>query len=177
MRRFTSLSLLVLLILLVVAAPAGAKVKLLPTEVEIAGGGFTQITSTSNWQRVVGEGTGTLELGDLYEDVGVVMTQRFAGWDGKYAAGLLGKTVMGDITITAANGDVLVGTYRGEIYEVDGGFDPELPLVWAFADLTFRRGTGQFRGVTGTVEVEVGRCFSFGVMGFGILPGATVTIR
>jgi hypothetical protein len=178
MRRFTSLSLLVLLILLAVAAPAGAKFKAYPEPVGIGGGAFTEITTTAGSSgRAVGVGFGELTLGEFDEAVSVVMTQSYAGWNGKHPADLLGETTKGEITITAENGDVLVGTYRGEVDEIVGDHDADLPLVWARSELTFRRGTGQFRGVTGSVQVDVGRCFSYEVMGFGIMPGATVSIR
>jgi hypothetical protein len=179
MRRFISLFLLVLLATLVAAAPAGANAKLLPTEVAISGAGFTEIaTSPAMWRRAVGEGFGELALGALFDDeVTIVMSQSYAGWNGKHPADLFGKTMLGDITFIAENGDVLFGTYRGEIDWVNDAHDPELPAIWANSELTFRRGTGQFRGVTGTVEIDVARCFSAGLMGFWIADDAVVYIR
>lgn len=57
-------------------------------------------------------------------------------------------TFAGSATLTAANGDTIVGTYRGQ---VSGTTDPD---VLAYQEeLELSGGTGRFEGATGTLHV------------------------
>jgi hypothetical protein len=176
MPRWTAFLVLVLLVMLVPVAPAAARP--MPTStVGIEGEGFGTVTTTGSGKRAVAEGAGELTLGELPSaDTGIVMTQRYSGWNGKDPVELLGKTVMGEITITAENGDELFGTYRGEVDHLYVPPGATLPVIFGYSELTFRRGTGQFRGLTGIVEIDVARCFGAEMMGFWILDDAVVTL-
>jgi hypothetical protein len=183
MRRFTSLSLLVLLILLVVAAPAGANAK------------RNETFKLHGWSGMVAvdaeEGPASLErLGSRpFTQLGkatVEQTQVFGvpdDWepldllddDGELIAGPV--FVTGDVVLTSSNGkDVLRGTYEAVVVDafIPEGWDQ--PAVGYYGMLTFDGGEGRFAEATGTAEMFAGHCFNVG-RGFIDIWNAEVTVQ
>jgi hypothetical protein len=172
MRRLITFLTLLTLVLLVAAAPAGARPKQLETY-HLDGAAWPLVAVDGVGIRTVLEGSGEFEtLGET----AVVQTQRIVGWNGKDPSELLGKTVRGEIRLTAENGDELFGTYVGEI---DFLFVPpgwELPVFAYLGELTFRNGTGRFHQAQGTVLIDAGQCLNY-EMGYLEILGGTIEAR
>jgi hypothetical protein len=172
MRRLTTFLTLLMLVLLVVAAPAGAHPKQIETY-SLDGWGFPIVAVDGIGIRTVLEGSGTF---DTLGETAIVQTQRIVGWNGEDPFELLGKTVRGEIRLTAENGDELFGTYVGEIVFMDVPPGWDLPRFAYLGALTFRNGTGRFHQAKGTVQIESGQCLNW-EMGYLEILGGTIEAR